>query len=120
MIRKESRAAIRLFLAVTATVLLVASCRSAGLGMPTILQLETRGLPPEIDVGALDRGRAIAITECAGCHRHYWPEERRPNHWSRILRNMGERASLSSEEVEDLQLYFSTVSVLAQREKTNP
>ena len=120
MIRKESRPAIRLFLAVTATVLLVASCRSAGLGMPTIRELATHGLPPEVDVTALDRGRAIAITECAGCHRHYWPEERRPNHWSRILRKMGERASLSGEEVEDLELYFSTVSVLARREETQP
>jgi hypothetical protein len=63
-----------------------------------------------VDETALRRGRALATTECAGCHRFYWPHEYSPEQWPRIIGKMGKRASLSSSQAEDVSLYFVTTS----------
>lgn len=72
--------------------------------MPAADEVETR--PEGPDRETLRRGRALAVTECAGCHRIYWPEEFSPNQWSDIAQNMGRRASLTTSQTEDLRAYL--------------
>jgi len=63
-----------------------------------------------IDKESLSRGRALAVTECAGCHPFYYPREYSPNEWNRIIRKKAKRLSLGKEQVADINLYFQTAS----------
>jgi mono/diheme cytochrome c family protein len=64
----------------------------------------------EADEAAFRRGRSLSATECAGCHRAYRPAEYSPGEWPRILRKMGSRASLSENQIKDLETYFVTAA----------
>jgi len=57
------------------------------------------------DRETLRRGRALMVTECTSCHRTYWPGEFSPREWSDISLNMGQRASLTTPQTEDLRDY---------------
>ncbi len=59
-----------------------------------------------IDEMAMRRGRAIAVTSCAECHRFYWPREYSPEEWPGIARDMGGQASLSKAQIANLELYL--------------
>ena len=63
-----------------------------------------------VDEAAMRRGRALAVTTCAECHRFYWPHEYSAEEWPGIARKMGNRASLSKSQVDDLVLYLVTTS----------
>ncbi len=71
-------------------------------------------IEPGADLETLRRGRAIAVTECTGCHRLYWPNEYPPSEWVAIVRKMGGRASLSDTQIRDLQAYYVSASRAAQ------
>ena len=77
--------------------------------MPTAQQLSTER-SDLVDVEALGRGRAIAMTACSECHRQYWPVEYRTDEWPGILEVMGERASLSGEDLRSVTLYLTVAS----------
>ena len=82
--------------------------------MPTSGQLvDLHLVTAEEDLDALERGRAIAVIDCSGCHRQYWPAEYTPGEWKRIIRVMSRRASLSREESADVGAYFRAVSSAA-------
>ena len=59
------------------------------------------------------RGRALAATECADCHRFYSPREYSPAEWERIIRRKAKRLSLGQEQMADINLYFQTASKTA-------
>ncbi len=78
-------------------------------------QLVERGaVTPGTDLEALRRGRALAVTECTGCHRLYWPNEYSPKEWPGIVRKMGARSSLSDSQTRDLESYYVSASQAAQ------
>ena len=87
----------------------VGACSSARYTFPTAEQLGATGRFDEEQVRSLESGRTLAVVECADCHRMYWPAEYTAAEWPRILSDMGRRASLSEDEVNDLELYFTTV-----------
>jgi len=63
-----------------------------------------------VDEALLARGRALAVTECAECHRFYWPREYSSAEWPNIIKKMGDRASLRRSDIEALELYFVALS----------
>ncbi len=69
-----------------------------------------------IDEAGLRRGRVLAVTGCAECHRFYWPHEYSPEEWPGIVKKMGNRASLSSEQTDDVELYFVATSRAMRKE----
>jgi hypothetical protein len=79
-------------------------------------QLIERGVvTPGADLESLRRGRALAVTECTGCHRLYWPNEYSPKEWTGIVRKMGARSSLSDSQMRDLESYYVSASQAAER-----
>ena len=63
---------------------------------------------------ALRRGHALWVTECAQCHRPFWPGEYRPEQWQGIVRTMGRRASLGERDLFDLGAYLEAASRTAR------
>ena len=88
-------------------------CAGTRAALPTPEELAASGvLPKEADAEALRRGRAVFVTECAACHRLYWPNEYSPEQWHGIVKKMAGRASLSGSQSADLDLYLSVASRL--------
>jgi mono/diheme cytochrome c family protein len=93
----------------------VAGCAGGRASVPTADELSAAGaLPRGADVDAIRRGRVIFVTECGACHRLYLPGEYSPEEWRPIARRMGERASLGSDQVEDLTRYLTAASRAAR------
>ena len=100
---------------VTATAIgisvVLSGCATTSMTLPTAAQLTASGaVPAGTDTQALRRGRALAVTECAGCHRFYWPGEHTAEQWPSIVRKMGNLASLNRRQIEDMELYFLAAS----------
>lgn len=84
-------------------------CAAAGPSLPTAEELVgSSAASPQGE--ALRRGRAIAATECTGCHRLFWPREYSPAEWRVIAQKMGLRASLGEEQIRDLSAYLEAAS----------
>ena len=69
-----------------------------------------------VDAASVRRGRALAVTGCAECHRFYWPHEYSPEEWPRIVRKMRNRASLDSGQADAVELYFVATSRAMRKE----
>ena len=54
---------------------LLAGCGATSMSLPTAEQLTANDVAEEVDMGALKRGRALALKECSNCHRFFYPEE---------------------------------------------
>lgn len=110
---------------------IAASCSGRRLGFPTVESLRQVGLLDASTAGTdtvgistrgastdsvreliaqLERGRALASVECSDCHRQYWPAEHPTSEWPMIIRDMGDRASLASQEITDVETYFHFAS----------
>lgn len=63
-----------------------------------------------IDKDSLIKGRALAKTECASCHRFYFPREYSPEQWIKIIRKKARRLSLGKKQMADINLYFQIES----------
>jgi len=61
---------------------------------------------PQAQEAILRRGRALAVTKCATCHRLYWPREYPPEAWPGIVRNMARQASLSESQGALVEAYY--------------
>jgi len=61
----------------------------------------------EADLGAYQRGRALASTECTQCHRLYRPQEFSLEDWPNIIRKMGSRSSFNRAQTEDVIFYYT-------------
>lgn len=96
----------------------LSGCAETRAVLPTPEELAVSGaLPGGADAEALRRGRAIFVTECAACHRLYWPNEYSPGQWRGIVKRMAGRASLSGSQAADLDLYLSVASESSRRQK---
>ncbi len=105
-----------LLLVVMGSVAGLNGCASVSGELPTVAQLaELRQIPSGADPESLRRGRALAVTECAGCHRFFWPHEYGADAWAHIIRRMGRRSPISADQMADLELYFR-VATTAQSE----
>ncbi len=83
--------------------------------LPQAKALVTQSQTP-LRLDSLQRGRALAVTECAACHRMYWPREYSPRQWVHLGPTMSERALLSRDQARDLTRYL----VLASRHQGAP
>ena len=89
----------------------MSGCAAARPPLPTAEELSSAGaLSKGADPEALRRGRAVFVTECAACHRLFWPNEYSPEQWRAIVRRMAGRASLSGDQAADLELYLKAAS----------
>lgn len=88
------------------TAALFVGCATTSEPMLTSEQLAEKG----IDEAALRRGRALAVTECAACHRFHWPSEYSPEEWPPIVKKMGKRSSLDKKQISELEAYMVTMS----------
>jgi diheme cytochrome c len=84
-------------------------CAGGGRSLPTALQLPGPGQTPA-QMQALARGRALAVTECAACHRFFWPDEYPPEDWPEIMERMAPLASLSPKQGKELTAYMVAAS----------
>jgi mono/diheme cytochrome c family protein len=89
----------------------LSGCAAGKASIPTADDLSAVGvLPKGADPEALQRGRAILVTECGVCHRLFLPAEYSPEQWGGIVKRMAARASLSGDQAADLLLYLSSAS----------
>ena len=56
-------------------------------------QLRQYGIPDK-DIKAFQKGKELAVMECATCHRFFLPREYSPEEWVGIIRNQAKRLSL--------------------------
>jgi len=103
-------------------VIFLFGCAASNRQLPMPDQLSEKGvIPGNSDPAALSRGRALAVTECAGCHRFYWPDEYSPDSWPGIITKMGDLASLNEKQIKSLESYFVAASQATQQSGTiNP
>jgi hypothetical protein len=87
----------------------LACCAGRGYAFPTADVVAPAG-SDDLAREQLRRGRVIAITGCTGCHRALAPGQYPPARWPGIVRDMGARAGLSSDDVRDLAAYFVAAS----------
>lgn len=79
--------------------------------LPTPEQLVShKSMVNNSEIESLQRGRDLAIRECAVCHLMFWPSEFSREEWPEIIRSMGNRASLDMSQVEDIEKYFAAAS----------
>lgn len=89
----------------------LSGCATGKASLPTADALGAAGaLPRGTDMDALQRGRAILVTECANCHRLFLPAEYSPEQWRGIVKRMANRASLGEDQAADLELYLAVSS----------
>ncbi len=92
-------------------VLIFNGCSTLDSSLPTAASLLIYEIvPKDVDTKALNRGRALAVTECSACHRFFFPKKYSPQKWRKIIPAMGKRMSLGQKQIEDLNLYFQLAS----------
>lgn len=97
--------------AAVAVIAILSGCMTPSGSMPMAEELAgPAAMLANSDLDGLRRGRVLAITECAKCHRQYWPNEYAPESWPSIVRDMGARASMNQGQVGDLEKYFVVAS----------
>jgi mono/diheme cytochrome c family protein len=97
-------------IAIAVAVISIGCATSAGRLPPPEQLMSQNSAGQSNDPAALKRGRALVVTECAACHRFYWPDEYSPQEWEKIIRKMGKLASLSESQVEDIQTYMKAAT----------
>lgn len=87
-------------------------CCSTYTPLPTNDELASLGaLPQGADYDSLMRGRALAVTECAPCHRFIWPYEYPPEAWPSLVSRMGSnRTNMSRRQIGDVTRYMVAAS----------
>ncbi len=79
--------------------------------LPTNDELASMGAVPQgADYDSLCRGRALAVTECAACHRFLWPYEYPPEAWPGLVNRMGGKTQLSRRQIGDVTRYMVAAS----------
>lgn len=82
---------------------------------PTLLPTDTQlvslaTMPERASVESFAHGRAVAVTQCANCHRFYFPHEYAPSTWPSLVSDMGKRAQLTPRETRDVTRYMVAAS----------
>ncbi len=89
-------------------------CAGSSYALPTGTQLKASGvLDANVDMKPIDKGRTLVVTRCTECHRQYWPKWYEPEEWPKMARNMGEKTSLTSSQIENLSAYLVAASEAA-------
>lgn len=89
----------------------ISGCAQMPTMLPTPAQLAAAGSFPEGgDAASLARGRALAQTQCLGCHRFFWPHEYAPQAWPPLVRNMGNQNFLTRQQIDDITHYMVAAS----------
>jgi len=97
-------------------VIFLFGCAASNRQLPMPDQLAEQGVIHEKSGPVvLSQGRALAVTECAGCHRFYWPHEYSPDSWPGIIKKMGDLASLNEKQIKSLEFYFVAASQVVQQ-----
>jgi mono/diheme cytochrome c family protein len=65
---------------------------------------------PDATLSALEQGRALYVSKCAGCHHLYRPGAYAPERWPDVIHRMAERAKVSAEEEVLIARYLSAAS----------
>jgi hypothetical protein len=96
-------------------ILAATGCAGKGKQLPMAEQIVVAAAPSSgINGEALAKGRSLAVTECVSCHRFFWPQEYAPEAWMRIARRMGRLASLTSAQIDNLELYLVEASRISR------
>ncbi len=94
---------------------ILAGC-SASLPEPTESDLEQlQRYDPQLSIQSLRQSRTLYIQKCSGCHSLYLPERYSVTEWRGIMRTMGPKAKLNSNEDEKILKYVTLYSVLKYR-----
>lgn len=65
---------------------------------------------PGADVASLERGRALYVKDCSGCHTLYLPQSRKASDWPAIVAEMAEEAGLDDADLDPIVEYLVTMS----------
>lgn len=91
--------------------LVLSGCCTTGGTLPTSDELASMAATPEgTSHDALWRGRALVVTECAECHRLFWPNEYAPEAWPGLVIRMGRKMPWSSGQIADMTRYLVAAS----------
>ena len=60
---------------------------------------------PGTELGDLERGRALYVERCAGCHNLHQPAELSPERWQTTVEEMAPRARLAPKD-RDLVIHY--------------
>ena len=102
---------IQYFIIFSLISVLIAACTITTRSLPTADQLaKYQGNGDKVDITALKRGRALAVTNCTDCHRFFYPEEYSNAEWPQIIRDMGKTSSLNNKQLKDVMYYFNVAS----------
>lgn len=92
-----------------ALVVLLAGC-SAALPFPQPADVGTAQAGwPGTTQADLERGRAVYVRRCGGCHRLHGPKDVAPAQWPAVVAKMGPRAKLSPPEAADVLRYLAVL-----------
>ncbi len=95
---------------VLASALATAAC-AAALRHPT--EADARAVAPRYPgttAADLERGRALYVRRCAGCHAVPLPSAHTPAEWPDVLGEMAGRARLSAPERADIERFLVALS----------
>lgn len=65
---------------------------------------------PGTTAADLERGRAVYVRRCGGCHHLHHPSEEKPERWPDLVRKMAPRAKLAGDEARDVLRYLVVLS----------
>lgn len=106
MRKPASSAALVVLLALAASV----AC-SAALRHPSPQDARAAaGQWPGTSLADLQRGRAVYVRRCSGCHSLYLPSAYAPEDWPALVGSMSERARLTPQQRADLTRFVVTLS----------
>ncbi len=98
-----------------AIIAIIAACSAdlSGGAFPPAEALLSSDAGPEVRL--LRRGRAVAMTQCAQCHRVHYPKEYAPAEWPAITARMARLAGLSGDDGKALAAYLKAASRAERR-----
>ena len=82
--------------------------------LPTAEDVVGLGAVRGDDYCAVQRGRALVVTECTECHRFFWPYEYPASSWPSLMQDMGSKSVLTKRQIGDMTKYMVAASRLTR------
>jgi len=82
--------------------------------LPTAEDVVGLGAVQGDDYCAVQRGRALVVTECTECHRFFWPHEYPASAWPSLMQDMGSKSVLTKRQIGDMTKYMVAASRLTR------
>ena len=105
---------IPMTIAISAVCLVLFSCTAIRTSLPEQPQNTGVEIGMDKENSLLKKGRALAMTECAECHRYYSPEEYTPEEWDGIIQSKAQRLSLRTDQIDAIDFYFKSESSVSK------